>query len=137
MAFVGPVEDRLAIHELVVSYGDAVTRRDVDDWGGNWAEDGFWAMPDFPGWEKIEGKDVIVSTWVDAMEGFPLNINVATLASVQVKGDQATGHAYTSELVCEPGGEAYRVTGRYDDEYVKQNGRWLFRRRVFKVLHQG
>lgn len=28
MAFTGPFEDRLAIHELVATYGGAVTRRD-------------------------------------------------------------------------------------------------------------
>ena len=27
MAFIGPIEDRLAIHELVMVYGDAVTRK--------------------------------------------------------------------------------------------------------------
>jgi len=32
MPFTGPTDDRLAIHELVASYGDAVTRRDADAW---------------------------------------------------------------------------------------------------------
>ena len=137
MSFEGPVEDRLAIHELVVSYGDAVTQRDADAWGANWAEDGFWSMPDFPGWEKMEGRDTIVSTWVEAMKGFPLNINIQTLGSLKVDGDRATGRTYTSELVTPQGGETHRVTGQYDDEFVKQDGRWLFKSRVFKVLHRG
>ena len=38
MAFNGPVEDKLAIHELVMVYGDAVTRKDSDDWGSTWDE---------------------------------------------------------------------------------------------------
>lgn len=137
MAFEGPIEDRLAIQELVTAYGDAVTQRDADAWGANWAEDGFWSMPDFPGWEKITGRAAIVATWVDAMKGFPLNINLQTLGNLKVDGDRAVGRTYTSELVAEPDGEPYRVTGQYDDEFVKQDGRWLFQRRVFKVLHQG
>lgn len=32
MPFTGPFEDRLAIRELIESYGDAVTQRDVDAW---------------------------------------------------------------------------------------------------------
>ena len=39
MGFQGPTDDRLAIHELVMSYGDAVTRKDADDWGMTWAEE--------------------------------------------------------------------------------------------------
>ncbi|MBI1179926.1 MAG: DUF4440 domain-containing protein [Alphaproteobacteria bacterium] len=137
MAFTGPAEDRLAIQELVAAYGDAVTRRSAEEWGALWAEDGFWSMPDFEGWERMEGRDTIVSTWVAAMENYPLNVNIATLGAVTVNGNAATGRAYTSELVTDATGATYRVTGRYDDDYVKRGGRWLFQRRVFKVLHSG
>ncbi len=137
MAFDGPAEDRLAIGELVAAYGDAVTRNSAEDWGALWAEDSVWAMPDFPGWELIRGKPTIVSTWIDAMKNYPLNINIQTLGAVTVAGDTALGRAYTSELVTDASGATYRVTGRYDDQYVKQNGRWLFKSRMFKVLHSG
>jgi len=59
MPFTGPFEDRLAIHELVASYGDAVTRRDADAWIANWAEDCVWKLPAIPGMERIEGKAAI------------------------------------------------------------------------------
>ena len=32
MAFVGPIEDRLAIRERVEAYCDAVFRKDAEDW---------------------------------------------------------------------------------------------------------
>ncbi len=32
----GPMEDRLAIRELVDSYNDAVMRFDADAWSANW-----------------------------------------------------------------------------------------------------
>ena len=32
MAFNGPIEDKLAIHELVMVYGDAVTRKSWSGW---------------------------------------------------------------------------------------------------------
>ena len=137
MSFDGPAEDRLAISELVSAYGDAVTRNNAVDWAALWAEDSSWAMPDFPGWEMMTGKSTIVSTWVEAMKNYPLNINVQSLGAVTVTGDAATGRAYTSELVTDSTGATYRVTGCYDDHFVKQNGRWLFKSRVFKVLHTG
>ena len=48
MAFSGSTEDRLAIHELVMSYGDAVTRKDAQAWGETWAENAAWRIPSFP-----------------------------------------------------------------------------------------
>lgn len=45
---------------------------------------------------------------------------------VELTGDSGTGYAY---LFATPvyQGEAYVVAARYDDEYVRQGGRWLFR----------
>lgn len=137
MSFEGPAEDRLAIRELVAAYGDAVTRNDAEGWAALWAEESVWCMPDFPGWEMMKGKNTIVSTWIEAMKNYSLNINVQTLGAVEVTGDTATGRAYTDELVTDTAGATYRVSGRYDDEYVKRDGRWLFRSRMFKVLHSG
>jgi len=39
MTFSELIDDRLALHELVMTYGDAVTRKDSVDWGNTWAED--------------------------------------------------------------------------------------------------
>ena len=39
MAFTGPLEDRIAIRELLETYADAVCRVDAEAWGSTWAED--------------------------------------------------------------------------------------------------
>ena len=36
MAFEGPIEDRLAIRELIENYADAVFQRDEERWAANW-----------------------------------------------------------------------------------------------------
>ena len=41
----GPLEDRLAIRELVDSYNDAVMRKDGDAWAENWRDDATWELP--------------------------------------------------------------------------------------------
>ena len=56
MPFIGPIEDRFAIHELVMVYGDAVARKNPDDWGSTWDENAIWSVPNFPGLEKVEGR---------------------------------------------------------------------------------
>jgi ketosteroid isomerase-like protein len=47
--------------------------------------------------------------------------------AVEVQGDRARGFAY---LEAKPvyKGESYVVAARYDDEYVRQGGRWKFRK---------
>jgi len=134
MSFTGPLEDRLAIHELVVSYGDAVTRRNAEDWGALWAEDGVWCLPEVPGMERIEGKAAIVEAWVEGMKVFPFQINRQTLGSLTVNGNTASGHAYTSEIVKDGDGKLAQWHNVYEDEYVKSNGKWLFKSRSLKVL---
>jgi ketosteroid isomerase-like protein len=134
MAFKGPIEDRQAIHELVASYGDAVTRRDADTWIGNWAEDGVWNLGAIPGMQHIEGRQAILQAWLDAMPGWPFQVNFQRCGSIEIDGDRATGHTYTDELNQDAEGKWERWINRYDDEWVKRGGRWYFARRSLEVL---
>jgi uncharacterized protein (TIGR02246 family) len=137
MAFDGPFEDRLAIHELVAAYADAVTNHDADAWGALWADDGVWELAAIPGMEHIEGGNAIVNAWVAAMSHLPEVVATATLGALRVTGDEATGRAYPRELVVRPDGSVRVDTGRYDDTYVKRGGRWLFKSRTYTALHSG
>ena len=47
MGFRGPLEDRLAIRELIDAYADATMLRDAQAWGGLWAEDAVWGYEDY------------------------------------------------------------------------------------------
>ncbi|MFS0735925.1 nuclear transport factor 2 family protein [Sphingomonas sp. 1P06PA] len=134
MAFTGPLEDRVAIHELVASYGDAVTRRDADAWIANWADGAVWKLPAIPGMERVEGKDAILKAWVDAMPGWPEQINFQRCGAITVEGDRATGHTYTDEMNADTTGKWERWINRYDDEWVKQDGQWKFASRSLTVL---
>ena len=137
MAFVGPFEDRLAIHELVTTYGDAVTRRDGDAWGDCWAEDSIWYLPAIPGMEEVKGRAAIRAAWEGAMPGWPFQVNIQTLAAVEITGDTASGHVYTQELNTDTTGQTMRWTGKYTDSYIKYAGRWWIKSRSYDVLHIG
>ncbi len=134
MQFEGPVEDRLAIRELVDSYGDAVARHDAESWGSNWAEDSVWTLnlPDLP---RVEGRTDIVALWCKAMAEYEYVLMTAKPGSIRVNGNQATGRFWTSEITRLKTGEEQRIAGRYEDEYVKRNGRWYFKSRSYKMIH--
>lgn len=134
MNFEGATEDRLAIRELVDSYGDAVSRHDVTAWGANWTEDSVWTL-NLPGLDRVVGRADIVALWVKAMAEYEFVYMVANPGEIHVSGERATGRFYTSELTHLKSGEEQRILGRYEDEYVKLSGRWLFKSRNYKMLH--
>jgi hypothetical protein len=135
MPFTGPVEDRLAIRELLESYADAVIRCDPLAWGSLWAEDAEWSLPDYPEIGVTRGRDAIVAMWVEAMKAYPGILFQAWPGAIEVDGDRATMHSYTSE-VYDQGGVTMRDRGAYEDACVKVDGRWLFSSRSFRNLHR-
>jgi len=135
MAFEGPIEDRLAIRELLDSYADAVCRVDAEAWGATWAEDAVWALPDYPELGEIKGKAAIVEMWKGAMTQYPGIVFTASPGSIEVTGDRAVVRSYTSE-VYDQNGVTKRDRGRYEDVCVKQGGKWLFQSRTFKNVHR-
>lgn len=135
MPFEGPIEDRLAIRELIDSYADAVMRNDAGAWGETWAEDGVWSMPDYPQFPETRGKDAIVAMWTGAMAHFPGVIFTAGPGSIVIEGDCAVVRSYTSE-VYDQEGVTKRDRGAYDDICVKRGGRWLFQSRTFRNIHR-
>ena len=137
MAFTGPFEDRVAIHELVAAYADAITVRDGAAWKALWAEDSEWQLPLIPGMESIKGREAIFAAWEAAMKDFPKMVGRAHLGMLEVNGDTAKGRAYPTEFIIFDDGTTRTDYGQYDDEYVKQDGIWLFSRRVHSIHYSG
>ncbi|MFZ4121247.1 MAG: nuclear transport factor 2 family protein [Caulobacterales bacterium] len=128
----GPLEDRVAIRELHDAYGHAVFRRDADDWGSNWAEDGKWNLMG----QDIAGREAIVAVWKQAMAGFTSVSFFTQPGLITITGDHATGIVYTHEVLENTDGKLFRMVGTYTDEYVKRGGRWLFARRQYTALKE-
>jgi uncharacterized protein (TIGR02246 family) len=127
----GPVEDRLAIRELVESYNDAVMRFDADAWAANWTDDATWSLP---GMGDVTGKANFVPMWQRAMSAYAFVGFFASAGPILVDGDTATGTWYQQEFLHTKDGAKHHVTGRYQDEYVKRDGRWYFQRRTYSIL---
>ena len=143
MPFEGPLEDRVAIAELIVSYGDAVTRRSAEDWGANWAEDSRWCLPDLniPEWAEIVGKKTIVEEWNKMMgafhgeDGAPAVCTFLCIpGAMEVTGDTATARCYSTEVFLDAKGRTLETKGQYDDTFVRENGQWLFKERVWTLF---
>jgi uncharacterized protein (TIGR02246 family) len=127
MTFNGSVEDRLAIRELIDSYGDAVMRRDAEAWIANWADDAVWAIRG----REIKGKPDIKAAWLTAMANYKRVGFFGAPGSMKVDGDRATLQVHTLEFLVPVDGEPRRQLGFYEDQLVRSGGRWLYARRTF------
>ncbi len=128
----GPVEDRLAIRELVDSYNDAVMRFDADAWAANWTDDATWSLP---GMGDVKGKAAFLPMWQQMMSGFSFVGFFASAGPMVVDGDTAHATWYQQEFLHQKDGVKRAITGQYEDDYVKRDGRWFFHKRIYKVLH--
>lgn len=127
--FAGPLEDRIAIRELHDQYSDAVCRNNASDWGDVWAEDAVWTLMG----TKVEGREAIVGLWTQAMSAFEAVSFLSVPASIEVDGDRATGRTQTHEILKEVDGTRL-IGGLYLDEFVKQDGQWLYAARDFSPV---
>lgn len=132
MAYRGPLEDRLAIRELIETYNDAVFRRDGEAWISTWAEDAVWELMG----QTIEGRADIRAAWQQAMEMFDYVGFHGLPGAIEIEdeGQRATARVYVNEVMLAKDGGYRNVQGGYDDTLVKTDGQWLFARRVYRVM---
>jgi hypothetical protein len=130
--FSGPIEDRFALGELNASYGHAVSSHDLNALGRLWAEDGLWTHPQYG---TLRGLPSIMTVLGAALNAYPLLVFMGHLGQLAVNGDEASGSVYVDEVVADMTGNASRVAGRYDDRYVRRDGRWLFAERHYRICH--
>jgi ketosteroid isomerase-like protein len=126
------LEDRAEIRELIQTYRRHLDARDLKAYGLLFAADGEWlggtgygkspagitAMLE----ERLPGNtsDSVQSSW-----------HLLTEPEIMLHGDQATGDV-TWALVARGDGDVptLRLLGHYEDTYVRESGRWRFRRRI-------
>ena len=58
----------------------------------------------------------------------------ASAGPIVVDGDTAHGTWYQQEFLHQKDGVKRSVTGKYEDDYVKVDGRWYFQQRVYDVM---
>lgn len=141
MTFTGPIEDRLAIRELMDTHAHAVMTKDVELWSSIWADDAYWALPEYPDLGGFSGKEAIVNGWAESLKHYGLDwctkpmVYFMQPGAIVIDGESATAVAYTIEIFDDPTTKKrIHTTGRYSDELMKTNGKWLFTRREYRTV---
>jgi uncharacterized protein (TIGR02246 family) len=130
MAFTGPIEDRLAIRDLYGLYADASSRGDREDWAACWAEDCQWNTHLFARSGNAELREQFDALWAN----FRSLAFLSEIGTIEVDGDRAMARAVAREIIRLTDGGLYKLVGRYEDQLVRENGKWLFSRRDYQPL---
>ncbi|MFB8387529.1 nuclear transport factor 2 family protein [Microbacterium sp. NPDC055910] len=129
------VEDRLELQELIARYSLARDDKRFDDLLDFFAEDGEFERIG----KVVSGRDAVRAFFLASADRYEFTNHVthSQVLDVQpsppgrphVKG-VVSGHA---ELLLN--GEIHFAAYRYYDDYVKDDGRWLFRRRSLNFFY--
>tara|TARA_B100000686_G_C16541497_1_gene837699 strand:+ start:225 stop:740 length:516 start_codon:yes stop_codon:yes gene_type:complete len=128
---VARIEDRLAIEDLVSSYGRAVDDRDYETLAQMYCSEAKF--------DSVEGlatgREAVISYYKKRTEGFgptyhyPHSVEIFFLDDKEARG-LVCAHA---ELSID--GQAFWVALRYEDIYRWEDGKWRFFERVVKLLY--
>jgi 3-phenylpropionate/cinnamic acid dioxygenase small subunit len=125
------LEDTEDIRRLLLEYGRTLDDRDFAAYSGLFSDDGGeWAggFGSFKGPAEIKAAmERTIGTAPNTQGNYHLLSNFI----VDVDGDTAKAWSRWSFVVPgETGDPRLMVSGRYDDELVRENGRWKFQRRT-------
>ncbi|MBI3249416.1 MAG: nuclear transport factor 2 family protein [Deltaproteobacteria bacterium] len=122
---VRELQDRNEIQELRFSYHLAVNEKKPEMIPDLFAENG---EIDFAHLGKAVGKANVAAFYKQALsELVPFVKQFIHNHIITVNGDSGSGVSY---LEAKPifNGESFLVAARFDDDYVRENGRWKFRK---------
>jgi uncharacterized protein (TIGR02246 family) len=137
-------DDRAEIENLMARYLFALDFRDAPAYAATFTEDG---ELDFAS-GVVTGRKAIAETVASLGTNVSQAVREAsalmarsrhnvTSIAIEVNGDRAKARAYWSSLRVGDGGKGVEVVsyGHYEDELVRQNGKWLFaKRKIFNEL---
>jgi ketosteroid isomerase-like protein len=138
MSFIGPLEDRLEIRELLDSYADASIRHDIDHIADCWCDDSLWCfeLGVFQGKNEIRKALFGLKDQYGGLHRADIRFYTSTLGSIHIDKDIAFGRSYATIFSAVSGTSiSSEIFGVYDDKYIKLDGKWLFKSRNFKTLN--
>jgi ketosteroid isomerase-like protein len=123
---IGMLEDIEEIKKLKAGYLYSIDDRDWDNVLGCFAED---ARVDYGPWGRYEGKKEIEKFFKETIPPlYSLHHHVTHDPFIEVDGKKAKGRWNLEEAATIiKGNKAIWISGRYDDEYVKEKTGWKYK----------
>jgi 3-phenylpropionate/cinnamic acid dioxygenase small subunit len=122
------LEDEREIRELLIFYAQRLDGRDHAGYAALFAREGRWSgkMGDYTGPAAIE--KMLVDAFGPTPAGFQNTNNFHLMSNmiIRVDGDRASAQSRITYFERNDLRPEAKLAGRYDDELVREDGRWLF-----------
>jgi uncharacterized protein (TIGR02246 family) len=127
-------EDELEIRALVARYHDANNRGDQVAWAATWSTEGQWHV----GPRTLVGRQAMLDFWQRILAPYESRIvQLVAHGQIRVTADGVVGDSMFLEFARKTGEPADHVEiGRYEDRYVREDGRWVFAERRFALIYR-
>ena len=125
-------EDTLAIERVITDYAELLDARDFDGYAALFAKDGTWQTGQTVRRGPDEIKAMLTSLFGPTPKGFVngSDYHLVSNIEVDVDGDRAKARSRHLMMTRGPGGHPTpTLAGWYEDEFVREDGRW-------KILHR-
>lgn len=123
------VEDTLALKKLVDTFSNLADVKDVKSQMDLFTDDAEVISKTGNQTFHSKGKKEIEKAFTDYLALFQIVYHLNGQQTVEIKGDNATGISYCFVTLIGDG-KKNQSGVRYNDTYVKQNGKWLIKKRV-------
>jgi len=127
------VEDELAIRRILVDYSATQDARDYAGYAALFAREGEWVNGKIVHKGPAAIHKMLVDLYGDPPPGFVNNesYHITSNPQVDVHGDRATARSRHLLIMRGPNGEPQpALAGRYEDEFIREDGQWKILRRV-------
>ncbi len=133
------VEDHLAITQLLHQYCHAVDRGTAEDVAALFHRNAV-LFPRYESDAQHEGREAVRAWYQRYIENFRAKVRHLRhkIASpvIEITGNEATSVCYLdADSITESTGQANVAFGRYDDKFIKDEGRWWFKERAILVYY--
>ena len=125
---------RAELEDLLSRFSDAISCVDRARFLELWAADGEWSVP---GMSPARGREAIGRQFDDVFTVFPQVVQLVSYGVLEPAGDGVVhGRRHMSEFATNVDGRTSQFVGFYDDEIVRTDQRWRFRRRTFHMRYR-
>ncbi len=130
------IKDEIEIRALVNKFSDAANRKDGDAFQALWAKDAVWKIG-APINVEFKGKQNMGSSVTHMLGLWDFFVQLSGPGVVTINGDKATARFYVNEIARKADDKSgnYNLS-MYDDELIKENGKWVFLKRSYHTIYQ-
>lgn len=130
------VKDELEIRALAEKFSDAANRKDGNQFQSLWAKDAIWKIGP-PIDIEFKGQENMGTSVTHMLELWDFFVQLSGPGVVSINGDKATARFYVNEIARKADDKSgnYNLS-MYEDELVKENGKWLFKKRTYNTIYQ-